>query len=59
LKTGRQFMADTIITFNAKEIFSIEEIIMDKDGEGALQFLKDCVWNKIKAKEKSNLKKPV
>ena len=49
-------MTITTFTLDDEQKLWLEQIILDKDQDEALKFLKDCIYRKIKVQEKSHLK---
>jgi len=48
-------MAKVAIGLNDKDIQELDEIIMDKDRDGALKFLKDKIYSQVLRQNKSKL----
>jgi len=49
-------MAIVSLTLDDKQKMWLEQIILDKDEEEAFKFLKECIYDKIKAQEQSHCK---
>jgi len=49
-------MAIVSVTLDDKQKMWLEQIILDKDKEEAFRFLKECIYDKIKAQEQSHCK---
>ena len=47
------------ITLTAQELMDLEGILMDRDQEEALRFLKECIKGKVEAARKLRLKPPL
>lgn len=46
------------VTLDDKQKMWLEQIILDKDKDEALRFLKECIYDKVKAEEQSHCKPP-
>jgi len=51
-------MGSVSLTLNDKQKMQLEQIILDKDKEEAFKFLKEYIYDKIKAQEQSHCKPP-
>ncbi|MFQ5866577.1 MAG: hypothetical protein ACE5IT_01110 [bacterium] len=51
-------MAIVSLTLNDKEKMWLEQIILDEDKHEALRFLKECIYDKVKAQDQSHCKPP-
>jgi len=51
-------MAVINLTLDEKQKMWLEQIILDKDKEEAFKFLKEYIYDKIKAQEQSHCKPP-
>jgi len=51
-------MGSVSLTLNDKQKMQLEQIILDKDKEEAVKFLKEYIYDKIKAQEQSHCKPP-
>ena len=49
-------MGSVSLTLNDKQKMQLEQIILDKDKEEAFKFLKEYIYDKIKAQEQSHCK---
>jgi len=48
-------MANVAVSFTDEDVEELNEIVMDKDKDGALKFLKEKVLSQIMRKEKGKL----
>jgi len=48
-------MDKVVISLQQKDIQELNEIIMDRDGENALQFIKDKILSQVERQQKSKL----
>jgi len=46
------------ITLNAQELMDLEGILIDRDQEEALRFLKECIKRKVEEARKAHCKPP-
>ena len=51
--------AKVTISLDQHELMELERIIMDREAEEALRFLKEHIQRKVEASEHSKLKRPV
>jgi len=51
-------MGSVSLTLNDKQKMQLEQIILDKDKEEAFKFLKEYIYDKIKAQEQSHCRPP-
>jgi len=49
-------MAIITLTLDEKQKMCLEQIILDKDKEEAFKFLKEYIYDKVKAQEQSHCK---
>ena len=47
-------MAIVSLTLDDKQKMWLEQIVLDEDKEEALRFLKECIYDKIKAQEQGH-----
>jgi len=51
--------AKVTISLDQRELMELERILMDREAEEALRFLKEHIQRKVEASEHSKLKRPV
>jgi len=49
-------MAIVSLTLDDKQKMWLEQIILDQDKDEALRFLKECIYDKVKAQEQGHCK---